>query len=638
MESIDNAHVRVRGGYWGRVSDLIRNTVIPFQWRALNDEIEGAEKSHCIENFRIAAGEQQGTFYGCVFQDSDVAKWLEAVAYVLMQHPNPALEKVADEAIALIGRAQQADGYLNTYFTVKEPQNRWSNLKDQHELYCAGHLMEAAVAYYQATGKRELLDIMLRMARHIDGVLGPQEGKKRGYPGHPEIEMALMRMYKVTGETFLYDLARFFVDERGAKPDYYDIEGRERGESEANIARAKKHRDYHQSHQPVRAQQTLDGHSVRALYLLSGMIDVARQSGDDTLWQACKRLFDDATQRRMYITGGVGSTHHGEAFTFDYDLPNDTVYAETCASIALIFAAQRMLEADTDGRYADVIERALYNTCMAGISLDGQSFFYVNPLEVTPAGSAQDPGKRHVLPKRPQWFGCACCPPNLARLVGSLGHYAFGADQDGVYIHQYLAADARCTVAGQAVQLRVDTQYPHEGTIRITTSAGAHALRLRIPAWSKTVTLSRNGQQVQPTCRQGYAELSGPWQEGDVVELTLDMTPRRVYAHPLVREDAGKVALQRGPLVYCLEQADNGPHLHLITLPRDAQISAAWQPELLDGVYTLHTKARRLDNVADALYTYDRQLSAGTCELTWIPYYAWTNREPGEMNVWVREA
>lgn len=563
MKTLNRSNVKdtvIKGGFWDNLETIVREKMLPYQWKALNDEIPDAAPSHCVENFRIAAGLKEGAFYGCVFQDSDLGKWIEEAAYTLMTHPDPQLEKQIDDLIDVIAQAQQPDGYLNTYYTVKEPGKRWTNLQENHELYCAGHLMEGAVAYYEATGKRRFLDIMLRMARNIDSVLGPEEGKIPGYPGHPEIELALMRMYRATGEEFFYRLAKYFIDVRGVEPDYFDVEQEKyHNHKYHTYNRTMARKSYGQHHLPVRRQETLEGHSVRALYLLSGMIDVAAQSGDEELMRASRRLFDNAVRRRMYVTGGVGSSEFGESFTLDYDLPNDTVYAETCASIALIFAAERLFTTDPDCVYGDVIERALYNTCLAGMSIDGQSFFYVNPLEVDPQKSQWDSGKAHVLPHRPAWFGCACCPPNLARLLASIGSYIYAADEKSAYVNLYIESDTCLDVGGRTVSISQTTAYPYDGEVKVAVSAGCYALKLRIPGWSPRTTVLLNGRAVDAPVERGFAVIDRDWADGDAVTLKLDMGIHRVYANARVSEDVGRVAIQRGPLIYCLEEADKRP-------------------------------------------------------------------------------
>ena len=643
MSTIKNAGIKetvIRGGFWQKLETIVRESMLPFQWAALNDQLPDAAPSHCVENFRLAAGEQQGEFYGCVFQDSDIGKWLEEAAYTLMTHPDPELEARMDEVIDLIGRAQQPDGYLNTYYTVKEPGKRFTNFQENHELYCAGHLMEGAVAVYQATGKRKLLDIMMGMARCIDANIGPaEEGKIPAYPGHPEIELALMRMYEVTGEEFLYKLAKFFIDARGTEPDYFDIE-QEKYKTHRyqvyNTIMANKR--YGQHHMPVRQQRSIEGHSVRALYLLSGMIDVAVRSGDQELMEASHALFENTISKRMYVTGGVGSSEMGESFTLDYDLPNDTVYAETCASIALIFAAERLFRTDAEGSsvYGDVIERALYNTCMAGMSLDGKSFFYVNPLEVDPAKSALDGNKRHVLPHRPAWFGCACCPPNLARLMASIGKYIYASNDDTVYVNQFIESSTTLQVGDQNIVITQETCYPFDGAVSIKPGKGSYQLRVRIPAWSRNTVLKVNGEEKAIALKNGYAVLDGDWKDGDVIELVFDMRIRRVYANAHVSENAGKVAIMRGPLVYCAEQVDNGKELHRFAVPKSAMCALESRDDLVKGIKGIVIDAVRCADETESLYSDEEHVYV-PAQLRLIPYYAWANREVGEMRVWFNE-
>ncbi len=624
-----------RDSYFGKRMELVRESVIPYQWETLNDRVPDAAKSHCIENFRIAAGEAEGEFYGCVFQDSDLAKWLEAVAYSLMTKPDPELEATADEAIALIGRAQADDGYLNTYYTVKEPGKRWTNLRDNHELYCAGHMMEAAAAYYEATGKRELLDIMTRMAHHIDSVLGPEEGKLHGYPGHEEIELALAAMWRVTGDPVMLKLAKYFIDERGREPRFFDIE------AERREGRKPEYRDpgyYAQWHAPVREQTSLEGHSVRALYLATGIAEVARETDDEELLEVCRRLYENLVGKRMYITGGVGSSVYGEAFTFDYDLPNGTAYSETCASIALCFFMRAMLGVDADSRYADTMETALYNTCSAGMSLDGKNFFYVNPLEVYPEASRKNAQYRHVLPVRPKWFGCACCPPNLARLLSGIGKYLFTIDGDTVYTQLYSAGEYDLSLSSLDITLKLKTDYPKSGEIRIIPSAGHYTLALRVPHFSaEKYSLNINGEPVTAKTCRGYLMLERTWSGDDTVMLTLDVSPRRVYANINVRDDAGKVAVARGPVVYCLEEADNETPLAGISLPQGSVFSEEYLPDKLGGIVELTANGTvAVDDGCDLLYRTTPPARRQT-KLTFIPYYAWANRGEGEMTVFVRE-
>ncbi len=625
--------VKITGEWMGGILDGVRRKMLPFQWEVLNDTVPGVEKSHCIENFRIAAGIAGGSHYGFVFQDSDLAKWLEAAAYQLHMAPDKELEEKAEAAIDLIEKAQAPDGYLNTYYQINGMEKCWTNIKDDHELYCAGHMLEAAVAYYKATGKRRLLDVMIRNVLHIESVFGLGEGKLSGYPGHEEIELALCKLFDVTGEERFLRLAAYFIDLRGQSPNFFMEERKRSGGKplDENSLR------YAQCHVPVREQKTMEGHAVRALYLTAGMADVALRTQDEALWSACKALFENITQKRMYITGGIGSTHHGEAFTFDYDLPNDTVYAETCASIALIFFCQRLLRGEQLTVYGDVMEQALYNTCMAGMRLDQMAFFYVNPLSVHPDASHKDPGKRHVLPERPAWFGCACCPPNLARLLSSIGSYQYAVAGNKVYAHLYIEGEASLTAGGQPVHITMKTEYPFEENVRILPGPGAYDLMLRLPGWCKKYQVLRSGKAVSPDLVNGYLAVNGPFSENEEILLHMDMPPRRCYASVNVREDIGKVAVMRGPLVYCLEERDNGAGLHCLSLPKKAQLTWRFDPEILGGTPVIRADGIRLMKTGEALYTDEPAWKEEQTTLTYIPYSLWANRGENEMEVWVRE-
>ncbi|EML6557355.1 glycoside hydrolase family 127 protein [Klebsiella michiganensis] len=646
---VDLHKLKINDPFLGQYQQLVRDVVIPYQWDALNDRIEEADPSHAIENFRIAAGQQEGEFYGMVFQDSDVAKWLEAVAWSLCQKPDPGLEKTADEVIELVAAAQCEDGYLNTYFTVKAPEERWTNLAECHELYCAGHMIEAGVAFFQATGKRRLLDVVCRLADHIDSVFGPGDNRLHGYPGHPEIELALMRLYDVTQEPRYIALVKYFVEARGTQPHFYDIEYEKRGKTSYwntyGPAWMVMDKPYSQAHQPISEQPVAIGHAVRFVYLMTGVAHLARLSQDEGKRRDCLRLWKNMARRQLYITGGIGSQSSGEAFSSDYDLPNDTVYAESCASIGLMMFARRMLEMEADSQYADVMERALYNTVLGGMALDGKHFFYVNPLEVHPKSLKFNHIYDHVKPVRQRWFGCACCPPNIARVLTSLGHYIYTPHDDVLYINLYVGNSVEIPVGNEALRLRISGNYPWQEQVKIVIDSSSpvnHTLALRLPDWCDKPQVTLNGAPVTQDVRKGYLHISHLWQEGDTLQLTLPMPVRRIYGNPLVRHQAGQVAVQRGPLVYCLEQADNGEQLHNLQLPRDARFSAVEGKGIFARKILLQApgyKQTAKDAENQALWHYDRAPSSRQPQvLTFIPWFSWANRGEGEMRIWVNEA
>lgn len=642
--SVPLRNVRIDDLFWSEYTQLVRDVVIPYQWDALNDRIDGAEPSYAIRNFRIAAGKEEGKFGGFVFQDSDLAKWLEAVGYSLTNHKDPSLERIADEAIELIGAAQQEDGYINTYFTIEAPQKRWTNLTDCHELYVAGHLIEAAVAYYEATGKRRFLDIVSQFADYIISVFGTEPSQIHGYDGHQEIELALVKLYRVTGLEKYLKLSQYFLDQRGQEPNFFIEEWETRGRTSywTQGPSTKPNLEYHQGHAPVREQKEAHGHAVRAVYMYTAMADVAAQTGDESLLQACRNLWDNIVHKQMYVTGGIGSTHRGEAFSFDYDLPNDTIYAETCASIGLIFFAQRMLQIEPNREYADVIERALYNNVIGSMSKDGKHYFYVNPLEVWPKASEHNPDKHHVKSERQKWFGCSCCPPNVARLVTSLGEYIYTASDSELYVNQYIGGVANASVGGENIEIIQETNYPWDGRIKIqVTPEREHSfiLGLRIPGWCHSAKVFINGEEKQLTdrMRDGYALIERTWHIGDVVQLDLAMDIQLIQSHPELRANAGKVAIQRGPIVYCIEEVDNQAPLASMTLLTESPLTVNFDPNLLGGTMVIEGEALLDDQVKwnKELYRPFKSESKPV-KLRAIPYYSWGNRTTGEMSVWIR--
>ena len=642
---VNQRKVVLRDAFWSKYEKLIREEAIPYQWNTLNDKESSAEPSHAIRNFRIAAGLEKGEFYGFVFQDSDVYKWLEGVSYSLENCPNRELEELADRTIELIGKAQRPDGYLNTYFTIKEPEKRWTNLYECHELYCAGHMIEAAVAYYEATQKTNFLEIARKFADYIDTVFGPEPQKRKGYPGHPEIELALVRLYRATRDRKYLNLSRYFLEQRGQSPYYFDEEWERRGKTcfanPSDVTPPGNHKTYNQTHLPVTEQKKAVGHAVRAVYLYSAMADVAAETGDEALWNACRSLWDDIEETQLYITGGIGSTGSGEAFTFDYNLPNDTVYAETCASIGLVFFADRMLQTDSSAKYADVMERVLYNLLPASVSMDGKHFFYVNPLEVWPEACEDDPTKSHVEPVRQPWFGCACCPPNLVRLVESLRSYIYRTGERTLYVNLYIGSSVFFSLGQAEGTFTQQSDYPWDGRIQMSLfleSPAEFSLALRLPGWCRTAQVKVNGQEIdaKPLMRDGYAVLNRGWKDGDEILLDLDMPVELIAANPKVRADAGKVAIQRGPVVYCLEEADNGGNLSSISLNRDSTLTVSHQ-EVLGGITVIVGKGKRIDESGWEKRLYrpleDRKMEVG---IHAIPYFAWGNRGKGEMLTWIR--
>ena len=641
----------IKAGFFRAYQNLTYREILPYQWKALNDEIEDAPDSHSVENFRIAAGTSDGEFNGMAFQDSDLAKWLEAAGHSLAnaqrdpsfpKEVREKLEKWVRSAVEVVASAQQPDGYLDTFFTVKAPDRKWSNLREAHELYCAGHMMEAAVAVYEGTGDRTLLDVVSKLADHIGSVFGTEPGKKRGYPGHQEIELALMKLYRLTNEKRFFDLAAFFIDERGRKPVYFDVEAQ--SEHFYPVWGFDRDHEYQQAHLPVREQRDAVGHSVRAMYQYIAMADIAIETGDRELADACRALWTSATERRMYITGGIGSTRHGERFTTDYDLPNDTAYAETCAAIGLFIFANRMARLENEARYADVAERALFNGILSGLSLDGTRYFYVNPLEVVPEVCDTNGTHRHVKYRRQSWYGCACCPPNVARLLASLGTYVSRAAGDTLYVDLYCNGAVSASLSSGTFDLEQSGNYPWDGaiSIRVTDApAGTVVLALRLPAWCRTPSLRINGDEIpiDSISEKGYARLERVWNAGDEVVLDLPMPVEVVSADPKVKADFGRVALQRGPIVYCLEEVDNGKNLHTLALADDPAFRVEHREQLLGGVTVVEARGTRVaagQRTSQSLYRQESfSPSLEETTLTFVPYYAWANRDPGEMTVWV---
>lgn len=634
IREVELNRIKIKDEFWSSRQNLITEVVIPYQESILNDKIPGVEKSHAFANFRIAAGLEQGDYYGMVFQDSDVAKWLEAVAYSLSIQPDAAQEKRADEIIEVIAKAQQSDGYLNTYFTIKEPEKRWTNLHECHELYCAGHMMEAAAEYFKVTGKDKLLRVMERMSDHIENRFVTE--KQEGIPGHQEIEIGLMKLYHATGKEKFLKLALHFMNERGKDPEYFIRENNQRGWKHEILDPY--NTKYNQSYAPVREQRTAEGHSVRAVYMYTAMVDLAKETRDEGLFKACQSIWDNMVNRKLYITGGIGSSAEGEAFTVDYDLPNDSVYAETCASVGLIFFAKKMLDIRPSNQYADIMERALYNGVISGMQLDGKRFFYVNPLEVNPGISGILFGFKHVLPERPTWYQCACCPPNVARLLTSLGKYEWSEGKDTIYSHLHIGG----SIDGTKATIHAETRMPWEGGITYTINPkvkdNEFTFAIRIPSYAENAVFYLNGNKlnVQSDVREGYCYIRRRWEEYDTLELIYDMPIRRVHTNTLVKENIGCVALVRGPIVYCFEGKDNGPNIQELWIKKDVKIEVGeYEPDVLNGIVRLKTKGLRI-YANDDLY-FEGEFMKREEELIAIPYYAWGNRGINQMRIWMHE-
>lgn len=618
-------HVTFDDSFWAPKIEVNRATTIPHIWQMCEDT--GRFSAYDLNFTRPVPSP-----IVLIFGDSDPAKWIEAAAYSLATHPDPALEALVDKEIERIAKAQEPNGYLNTHFQTVQPEMKWKNLRDWHEMYCAGHMMEAAVAYHQATGKRSLLDVMTRNADHIGNTFGREPGKRRGYAGHPEIELALVKLARDTGNRAYMDLSKYMIDERGQQPHYYDIEARERGDDPAKFW-AKSY-EYCQAHLPIREQTQAVGHAVRAMYLFSAVADLADEYNDMTLLTTAERIWDAMVSRRMYLTGGIGPSHNNEGFTRDYDLPDETAYAETCASIGLVLWGSRMLQFAGDGKYADVVERALYNGVISGVSLEGTHFFYENPLASL--------GHHHRTP----WFLCPCCPPNVARTLASVGSYFYSTGANDLWLHLYAQNDATVSIAGNDIHMRQTTHYPWDGTVTLQLTLDApqtFTLHLRVPGWCARWSCAVNGEPASVTPAQGYIAITREWQAGDSVTFKMDMPVQAIYAHPSVRQMQGRVALQRGPLVYCLEGVDHaGAELERISIDPATldQFEVVHQPDTLNGVTVLKGKGEVFTDAGweGVLYRYNQPSSRRPAQVTAIPYYAWDNRDAGEMRVWLRTA
>ncbi|GEQ32744.1 hypothetical protein B795N_06260 [Marinilactibacillus psychrotolerans] len=645
------SEITIKDEFWERYIDLIKNEMIPFQWDVLhdqgnitidkerNDASIPSDKSHAIENFKIAAGQSKGHHYGWLFQDSDVYKWLESAANVYRIAQDEKLKEMMDEVVDLIEDAQEEDGYLSTFYQIEAPELKFRRLFESHELYCAGHLIEAAIAYQAATNDDRLIQVVEKLIRCIQNHFGSEKGKIHGTDGHQEIELALVKLYEVTQKEEYLELSKWFLEIRGQDPEFYQ----KQLDENRKLGLGKEHpfpinTVYHQAHKPVYEQEEAAGHAVRLVYMAAAMADVAYHTENKKMLTAAKRIWKNIVKKRMYITGGIGSTVLGEAFTFDYDLPNDTMYCETCASIGLMFFAKAMLKNEPDAEYAHVMERALYNTVISGMAVDGKHFFYVNPLEVNPESSRLDPTKSHVKPTRPSLFGCACCPPNIARTLTSLEQYIYSEMNHTLYVNLYMDHHGRVEMQKQIVEVEQKISLQSEGSIQLKVkSSNPIKLALRIPTWVENMVIKKETKEFCYEVISGYAVITVD--QATILNLTFDIPVVMHQAHPKVKDDYGKVALQRGPFVYCLEEEDNGKDIHLIRVLDEFKTEVLNQCDLGKLV---SIKAKGEKQIIDKeweqkLYRGYEKPSFTKNDLTFIPYHLWGNRTEGEMQVWIHK-
>ena len=643
LKELPVKNVKVTNGYWKEKLDLLKNAILPYQ-------LEHAKVTGSIENYKIAAGLSIAEYksnHNFQLSIVDMGKLLETAGYVLMLDRDAELEAQFDEIIDYMEKAQLSDGYLQTRYIVRGLEGRFKNLEFNHELYHMGMLSEGLLSYYTATGNKKALNIACGMGDCMVNYFGYEEGKIRGYDGHPNVELALVKLFHVTGEKKYFNLSKFFVDIRGEQPHYYDAEW-ERVERVTGTKVSWAHPPfaytprifegygYFQAHKPAEEQDEPVGHAVRGAYFYAGMADVAQETHDSALFEACKKIWDNIETNNIYITGGIGQEPYAEAFGKGFDLPPDNAYNETCASIALVFFAQRMLKSEPNARYADVMEKALYNGIMSGISLDGVKYFYVNPLEVWPYAKYRN-DKIHVETQRQPWFDVPCCPPNIARLIGSISSYTYLHSEDEIYVNLYMSSETAFDLACGKIGISQDTNYPWDGKIRIKVSGtGRFTLKLRIPGWSRKITADLNGVRAADRREHGYFIIDREWNDGDKVEIDIPMRCEKVYASPDAYHMNGRVAITRGPIVYCLEEIDNGAGLQGISLPVESQLYESYEADLLGGVVTVYADAFKAISCEGKLYDYNKPAEMKV-RIKAIPYYTWANRGEGEMLVWIRE-
>jgi DUF1680 family protein len=627
-QPIDQTRVSVTGGFWDKLQEQVGQVTLGHIYNEMRHQ--GQLDALRLDQRMHRGREESSTWYwgGSIFWDSDVAKWLEAASAYLLHHRDARLETLVDGTIELLAGAQQQDGYLNSHILTWRPRHRFKNLRDLHELYCAGHLIEAAVVHLQATGKETLLNIATRLADHLATVFGAGSHQLPGYCGHPEIELALVRLYRLTQEQRYLDLSRFFVEQRGTKPYYFDREAVERLDSTPfRPTHPISPYAYMQAHRPLREQREVVGHAVRAMYLYSAAADLAYELRDEELVTVSQNLWQDLCDSKIYITGGLGSAAENEGFTKDYDLPNLQSYAETCAAIALLQWAHRMVHLDLDSKYTDTMERTLYNGVLAGLGIDGKSFFYHNPL-------ASD-GTHHRV-SWPWW--CPCCPANLARLILSFSGYLYSSGRKAIAIHHYVSSEASFSIDGQEARLVAASDFPLEGTasIRFESVPGIpFEVLLRVPGWAGAHEFTVNGREVRPEIVAGYAVISRSWNSGDELAARFEMPVQTHFSNYEVIGNRGRIAISRGPLVYCAEEVDNGGHLDRFTINHEKGAEVKREDGELGEIVSLSMHGSKEEQEESSLYSFSPPTTI-PCEIKMIPYYAWDNRAPGEMLVWLR--
>lgn len=591
LQEVPFTDVSIKDKFWAPKMKVNKETTIEVC-------LEQCEKTGRISNFAKAAGLMEGEFEGLLYNDSDVYKVIEGIAYSLMNNPDDKLETRTDDIIDKIAAAQQPDGYINTYFTLAAPDRKWTDMGN-HETYCGGHLIEAAIAYKKATGKDKLLKVAIKFVDLLDSLFG--EGKHNWVTGHQEVELALVKLYKETGEKRYLNLAHWFLEQRG------------RG---LGVGRLWKNKDfgvsYYQDDKPVSEIERVNGHAVRAMYMYSAMADIASLNKEDKYLEALNRVWDNVALKNMYITGGIGPSHKNEGFTEDYDLPNDTAYCETCASVGMVLWNYRMNMLNPDGKYIDVLERAMYNGALAGVSIEGNKFFYVNPLK--------SDGSHH----RQEWYSCSCCPTQVSRFIPSIGNYIYNTSEEGIWVNLYVESESIIKLRDKSAKLFQYTEYPWKGRVDFTIELSdifEFEINLRLPGWCSSAEVKINNLPVHNfSIDRGYIKLYKAWNNGDKITLELDMPVRRVYSNPQVKENTGRAAITRGPLVYCLEQQDNKLDLKDINLHEETEYFIENIPELLGGVTVIKILNKDSDDI-----------------LTAVPYFAWDNRQSGPMEVWLKE-